>query len=192
MFGNVIFQGQNYGMNKEILAMEGMLNALDKILLIVLFVMCVGIAYLIALYKKADKSEKKMKKTTIKIQEELDNAISERDVLMGEHRALMEKYDAVKKKKDRLHKMAYSDSLTDLPNKVALYEVIESAYATLRKEEKFILMHIDLDNFKIVNDTLGHAYGDELILDVSHRIKEALDDIKVIGRSELVDKRSIR
>ena len=83
---------------------------------------------------------------------------------MGEYKALLDKYNVLKKKRDKLHKMAYNDSLTDLPNKVALHEVIDSAFATLRKEEKFILMHIDLDNFKIVNDTLGHSYGDELIL----------------------------
>lgn len=182
MFEKIFFLKQNYGVYKAVLASNMVLNALDKILLVVLFVMCLCIVYLITLCKKSTKSEQRLKKSTAKIQEELENAISERDVLMGEHRVLMDKYDSIKKTKDRLHKMAYSDSLTDLPNKVALHEVIESAYATLRKEEKFILMHIDLDNFKIVNDTLGHAYGDELILDVSHRIKEAIDENDTLAR----------
>lgn len=182
MFEKVFFLEQNCGVYRKVLASEMVLNALDKILLVVLFGMAICFAYILALYKKVNNSEKKAKKNMVRVQEELDNTISERDVLMVEYKSLMDKYDATKKKKDRLHKMAYSDSLTDLPNKVALQEVIDSAFATLRKEEKFILMHIDLDNFKIVNDTLGHAYGDELILDVSHRIKEAIDENDTLAR----------
>ena len=182
LFEKLSFQEQNYGFGGIQLALQGRLNSFDKILLVVLFVLIIVIIYLVVMYRNVCKLEKKNGKSVAKIKEELDNTISERDVLMGEYKSLLDRFDVMKKAKDKLHKMAYNDSLTDLPNKVALHEVIDSAFATLRKEEKFILMHIDLDNFKIVNDTLGHSYGDELILDVSHRIKEAIDENDTLAR----------
>ena len=182
LFEKLSFQGQNYGMEGIQLTVFGKLNSLDKILLVVLLLLIIALLYMFLLVKKAYKLEKKNGKNVAKLKEEIENTVSERDVLMGEYKALLDKYNVLKKKRDKLHKMAYNDSLTDLPNKVALHEVIDSAFATLRKEEKFILMHIDLDNFKIVNDTLGHSYGDELILDVSHRIKEAIDENDTLAR----------
>lgn len=182
LFEKLSFQGQNYGMEGIQLTILGKLNSLDKILLVVLLLLIIALLYMFLLVKKAYKLEKKNGKNVAKLKEEIENTVSERDVLMGEYKALLDKYNVLKKKRDKLHKMAYNDSLTDLPNKVALHEVIDSAFATLRKEEKFILMHIDLDNFKIVNDTLGHSYGDELILDVSHRIKEAIDENDTLAR----------
>jgi len=53
---------------------------------------------------------------------------------------------------------------------------------TLRKEEFIGIMDIDIDNFKIINDTLGHSYGDELLIDVTHRIKQVLDENDYLAR----------
>lgn len=171
-----LFLKQNYGM----LSLNS--DLLDTIYVVVLFL---AVILVINSYLKLKKSFKKVKELEGKVEnlsEEIENITSERDILVGEYKLALDKYDAAKKKKDVLHKLAYNDSLTDLPNKIALQEVIDSAFATLRKDEKFILMHIDLDNFKIVNDTLGHTYGDELILDVSHRIREAIDENDILAR----------
>ncbi|HPU63900.1 MAG TPA: EAL domain-containing protein, partial [Mobilitalea sp.] len=53
---------------------------------------------------------------------------------------------------------------------------------TLRKDEIIGIMDIDIDNFKIINDTLGHSYGDELLIDVTHRIKQVLDENDYLAR----------
>ena len=53
---------------------------------------------------------------------------------------------------------------------------------TLRKEEVVAVMYIDLDNFKNINDVLGHSYGDELLIDVTHRLKQAIDENDYLAR----------
>ena len=171
-----IFLKQNYGI------LNAGLQLIDTIYLVVLFLVVFIVINAFFKLKKSVKKERELEEKISLLNEEIENITSERDVLVVEYKSILDRYDKVKKKKDKFHKLAYNDSLTDLPNKIALQEVIDSVFATIRKDEKFILMHIDLDNFKIVNDTLGHTFGDELILDVSHRIKEAIDENDILAR----------
>lgn len=96
---------------------------------------------------------------------------------------LSAKYDDIKRSKDRVQKLAYSDYLTELPNRLAFTEMLDSVMLTLRNEEVIAIMNIDIDNFKVINDTLGHSYGDELLIDVTHRLKQAMDDNDYLARS---------
>lgn len=76
--------------------------------------------------------------------------------------------------KQRLHRDAMTDALTGLPNARALYRLLEDATAPSR-EEGFVLVFVDLDHFKNVNDTLGHPIGDKLLIAVSSRLQGILD-----------------
>jgi PAS domain S-box-containing protein len=71
---------------------------------------------------------------------------------------------------------AYHDSLTDLPNRALFVDRLERAIARAKrhKDYKFAVLFIDIDRFKIVNDSLGHQAGDELIIQVSDRILHSL------------------
>jgi diguanylate cyclase (GGDEF)-like protein len=53
---------------------------------------------------------------------------------------------------------------------------------TLRSEETIGIMDIDIDNFKNINDSLGHSYGDELLIDVTYRLKQAIDENDYLAR----------
>ncbi|MDF2485568.1 MAG: diguanylate cyclase protein [Herbinix sp.] len=75
--------------------------------------------------------------------------------------------EKIKQSEDKLLHLAYYDSLTGLLNKLSLYE---RPILTTSEEEKAALLFIDIDNFKYVNDTLGHAFGDQLIIKVSERL----------------------
>lgn len=83
----------------------------------------------------------------------------------------------------RLRRAAYTDPLTGLPNRAALLERLatrEPGAAT-----RFAVLFIDLDRFKLVNDSLGHGAGDDVLRQVARRVKGALQDLS--GRSTTLD-----
>ena len=83
----------------------------------------------------------------------------------------------------KLDRLAHYDPVTQLTNRHFFNERLEAVIARSRKfEERTILMFIDLDNFKTVNDTLGHDIGDELLRLVSRRLSETLRFGDVLSR----------
>ena len=71
--------------------------------------------------------------------------------------------------------MAYYDYLTGLPNRrLFQMKTIEAIEQAKRNNESFALLFIDLDRFKNVNDTMGHAAGDELLKVVGHRLTNSI------------------
>ncbi|RAG81620.1 GGDEF domain-containing protein [Streptacidiphilus pinicola] len=75
---------------------------------------------------------------------------------------------------ERLRHQATHDPLTGLPNRAAFFERLEELFATAPPGAHFGLCYIDLDRFKIVNDSLGHATGDQLLVEVAGRLAAAL------------------
>lgn len=82
----------------------------------------------------------------------------------------------------RIAHMARHDALTDLPNRLLLRERIEGAVTLARRDTGFAVLCLDLDNFKQVNDTLGHAVGDELLRAVAHRLRACLREVDTVAR----------
>ncbi|MDA5560404.1 GGDEF domain-containing protein [Exiguobacterium sp. MMG028] len=71
--------------------------------------------------------------------------------------------------------LANRDALTGLSNRVALREQLNQLHAS---KEPYVFFYIDLDGFKAVNDTYGHAVGDELLVEVAQRLRTlTIDDI---------------
>lgn len=93
-----------------------------------------------------------------------------------------------KQAEDEIRELAYYDSLTKLPNRTTFENKIEHTIAFHQKnKQEFALLFIDIDNFKGVNDTLGHHAGDTLLKNVAHNLRSNLraqDFIARIGGDE--------
>lgn len=79
--------------------------------------------------------------------------------------------------------LAYHDSLTSLPNRVMLEEHLSHVIDISKRNDYVVsLLFLDLDRFKIINDTLGHNIGDKLLIEVSKRIKSVLRQSDMLAR----------
>ena len=86
-------------------------------------------------------------------------------------------------KNAELHKLAMFDPLTGLPNRTLLRELFDHEAAAARRGSRTLaLMFIDIDEFKTVNDTLGHAAGDQLLLAVGRRVRQVLRESDIVCR----------
>lgn len=95
-----------------------------------------------------------------------------------------------KETKEKLHELATHDILTGVPNRRLLMENLESMFALAhRNEQKIIIMFIDLDGFKVVNDNYGHEAGDFVLQEIASRLKLHIrksDTLARMGGDEFV------
>lgn len=99
------------------------------------------------------------------------------------HIAVFSDISEAKEAQKLIEKQAHFDSLTGLPNRnLTIDRLSQLILFSSRANHKFALMFLDLDNFKSINDTLGHDAGDDLLLQTSQRLRDILRDIDTVGR----------
>ncbi|HQR59974.1 MAG TPA: EAL domain-containing protein [Methylophilaceae bacterium] len=95
-----------------------------------------------------------------------------------------------KKAEEEIHNLAFYDYLTGLPNRRLLLDRVQQALVTsARHDQHGAILFIDLDNFKTLNDTRGHAVGDLLLIEVAKRLSECVraeDTVSRLGGDEFV------
>jgi diguanylate cyclase (GGDEF)-like protein/PAS domain S-box-containing protein len=99
--------------------------------------------------------------------------------LCGTHQDISERKD----QEEHILRQAHFDSLTELPNRFLsldrLYQLLNEAQ---RKQEMIAVLFLDLDDFKKINDTLGHDTGDKLLTETATRLETAVRDSDTVGR----------
>ena len=104
--------------------------------------------------------------------------------------ALLRDVSERKQAAQRTHRLAYFDPLTELPNRRMLLDRLAQALGAASHASRFgALIFMDLDNFKQINDAQGHSVGDQLLVQVAHRLMQAMrptDTVAHIGGDEFV------
>ncbi|MBX9818221.1 MAG: EAL domain-containing protein [Burkholderiaceae bacterium] len=86
-------------------------------------------------------------------------------------------------KNAQLQQMAFYDQLTGLPNRALFIDLVQREMLQAhRNQQQFGIFFIDLDRFKAVNDSMGHAAGDELLIEVARRLRDTLREVDVVCR----------
>ena len=99
------------------------------------------------------------------------------------HRGTIQDITERKKAEEQIRRLALFDSLTDLPNRQFFRESLGHAIARARRaKESMAVMFLDLDRFKRINDTLGHAAGDVLLQEAAGRLRKCVRQSDFIGR----------
>lgn len=96
--------------------------------------------------------------------------------------AMIEDITARARAEEKIAHLAHYDALTDLPNRVLFRERVEQALKAIGPGEQLAVLYLDIDEFKGVNDALGHAAGDELLKGVAERLRGCLKTADVAAR----------
>jgi diguanylate cyclase (GGDEF)-like protein len=83
----------------------------------------------------------------------------------------------------RVRFLATHDNLTGLPNRILFMEQVSEAVLDGRRQgRKFAIVFVDVDRFKIINDTLGHSAGDTLLIEIANRLKRCVEPHDIVAR----------
>jgi diguanylate cyclase (GGDEF)-like protein/PAS domain S-box-containing protein len=134
---------------------------------------------------------RKTQQMLLQARDELEQRVHSRTIeLVLANSMLQSEIRERKQIEDRMRHMAHHDALTDLPNRTLLHDRLSQALALAeRHNHRVALLFVDLDRFKTINDNLGHATGDRLIIDVASRLRTAVraeDTVARLGGDEFV------
>lgn len=89
-----------------------------------------------------------------------------------------------KRAEEMLEHNAFYDGLTDLPNRALFADRLQRAlvHAQRHADSKFSVLFVDIDEFKVINDSLGHSAGDELLLQIAKRVTANFRDTDTLAR----------
>ncbi len=117
--------------------------------------------------------------------EQLEQLVAQRTAELEDYVSRLQREIAQREEaENRLRHSALHDTLTDLPNRALLLERMERCFSRAHRnpEYRFAAMFIDLDGFKVINDSLGHRAGDRLLTEIAQRLQNCIRQIDTAAR----------
>ena len=157
---------------------EYAINGLASTILSLVIVLII-LAYNRRLAQEVERVESKTRDLEV-ANDELKNR---EDEMKRQNTLLTEYNSAMKENEERLYQMNHFDALTGLPNRVKIIDRIDLLISLISNQNmSFALIYVDLDNFKAINDSIGHTVGDKMLQAVSTRLVSKIHPEDMLGR----------
>ena len=139
------------------------------------FLMAVFIVILLFNISKINRMKKELAERNHELSQIYEELSASDEELKQQYDEMLINHEKIMAAEEKLTCLAYHDVLTGLPNKLSLYEKSDNN-TLLLTNSTVALLFIDMDDFKYINDTMGHASGDQLIIKVSERLNSLLKE----------------
>lgn len=110
-------------------------------------------------------------------------SVTDKDNKVINYIAISHDITEAKSKENTIHELAYCDFLTKLPNRKLFEQEVEAYIKSSHySNKKFAILFLDLDNFKWVNDSLGHRFGDQVLVEMSKKLHSLIPEDSIVAR----------
>lgn len=175
-----------YDITDEKKALQALVYRSSVILFSIAFVLLVAVIISASranrIVSERDRAEEELKK----YRNELEQMVEERTAeLRSANDQLQQEITERQRAEEQIHYLAYYDSLTGLPNRIFYKELLTRSLTYAQRYEQILaILFIDLDNFKRINDSLGHNLGDQLLQAFAAKLEKTVRNSDYVARSE--------
>ncbi len=139
-------------------------------IIIIFLMMSYFITVLLLSIHKRIKAEEELKQSNTEVLAVYQQLAASDNELKRQLEEITSSKNLLQEKQNIIENLAFYDQLTKLPNRESLKEYIDSGFKECSDDEKHVLIYIDLDDFKLINDTFGHTEGDRFLVNIGDKL----------------------
>ena len=115
---------------------------------------------------------------------DITDRVMQENILQDSFEELTVVYDELAANEEKIRQLAFKDQLTGLSNRTELIDEMEKVLSESGVGDRCALLYLDIDNFKMINDSFSHTIGDMLLVEIGKRLRDAFTDNELVARFE--------